>query len=111
MKVYFSTVDTYGHQYGPDSFQMIVCYAQFEAIKLLYHQHHTDVYCPLFLSIQDAVKQIDDLLGTLMSTITRLNFPVDLVIVSDHGMAKISDKNVQSFFDATYTLCQTVRFN
>jgi hypothetical protein len=24
MKVYFSTVDSYGHQYGPDSFKMIV---------------------------------------------------------------------------------------
>jgi predicted AlkP superfamily pyrophosphatase or phosphodiesterase len=63
-----------------------------------------------FLSHQDAVKQIDNLLGILMSTITQLNFPVDLVIVSDHGMTKISDKKVQ-LIDGTYALGQNMRFN
>jgi hypothetical protein len=41
------------------------------------------------------VSQIDSVLGTLMTAITSVTFPVDLVIVSDHGMTEISDQNVQ----------------
>jgi predicted AlkP superfamily pyrophosphatase or phosphodiesterase len=63
--LYISTVDTYGHQYGPNSLLMI-----------------------------DVVKQVDDLLGTLIAAIEQVTFPVDLVILSDHGMTQISDQNV-----------------
>ncbi|WP_372763137.1 alkaline phosphatase family protein [Pseudoalteromonas sp.] len=57
---YFSLVDTMGHKYGPDAQQT-----------------------------RDAVKQLDALMGQLQTRLSKLEQAVNLVIVSDHGMAKL----------------------
>jgi predicted AlkP superfamily pyrophosphatase or phosphodiesterase len=64
--LYFSETDSAGHQYGPDSPQ--------EA---------------------DAVHDLDDQIGRLVSGLKRLNLPVDLIVVADHGMAKVEDGAIQ----------------
>lgn len=57
--LYYSNVDHAGHQYGPGSPQVI-----------------------------DAVKHVDALVGKLHASLNALHLPIDLIIVSDHGMAK-----------------------
>ncbi|MGC2298212.1 MAG: ectonucleotide pyrophosphatase/phosphodiesterase [Acidobacteriaceae bacterium] len=58
--LYYSNVDHAGHEYGPDTPQTA-----------------------------EAVKHVDELMGTLEEDLKALHLPVDLVIVSDHGMEKI----------------------
>jgi alkaline phosphatase D len=58
--LYYSNVDHAGHEYGPVSPQTA-----------------------------EAVKHVDELMGTLEADLKATHLPVDLVIVSDHGMAKI----------------------
>lgn len=58
--LYYSSVDHAGHEYGPDSPQTA-----------------------------EAVRHVDALMGTLEADLKALALPVDLIIVSDHGMAKI----------------------
>jgi predicted AlkP superfamily pyrophosphatase or phosphodiesterase len=58
--LYYSQVDHAGHEYGPDSPQTAA-----------------------------AVKQVDALMGTLEKDLNALHLPIDLIIVSDHGMEKI----------------------
>jgi len=61
---YFSLVDSKGHQFGPDSIQ-----------------------------VKNAVLEVDKHIGVLKSRIAKeLNFKVNLVIVSDHGMVEIDPK-------------------
>lgn len=55
--LYFSNTDHAGHDFGPDSQQLI-----------------------------DAVHRADALMGHLVDELKQLNLPVDLFIVSDHGM-------------------------
>ena len=64
---YFSLVDTTGHNFGPDSQQ-----------------------------VKDAVLKMDNYMGQLKTRLdTELNFKVNLVIVSDHGMIDIDyDKRI-----------------
>ncbi|MDI3255242.1 MAG: ectonucleotide pyrophosphatase/phosphodiesterase [Bacillota bacterium] len=57
--LYFSNVDHAGHQYGPDSPQ-----------------------------VADAVKHVDEMVGKLHEGLEALHLPIDLIVVSDHGMAK-----------------------
>ncbi|MBB1406452.1 alkaline phosphatase family protein [Pseudoalteromonas sp. SG44-5] len=57
---YFSLVDSMGHKYGPDAMQT-----------------------------RDAVKQLDELMGQLQARLSKLDQEVNLVIVSDHGMAQL----------------------
>ena len=57
---YFSLVDSMGHKFGPDAVQT-----------------------------QEAVQQIDSLMGKLHKRINALSLNVNLVIVSDHGMSKV----------------------
>jgi alkaline phosphatase D len=57
--LYFSNVDHAGHQYGPDTPQ-----------------------------VAEAVKHVDELIGKLHSSLDALHLPIDLIVVSDHGMAK-----------------------
>ena len=57
---YFSLVDSMGHEYGPDAVQT-----------------------------RDAVKQLDALMGQLKTRLSKLEQEVNLVIVSDHGMAQV----------------------
>jgi predicted AlkP superfamily pyrophosphatase or phosphodiesterase len=63
--VYFDTVDTIGHTYGPDD------------------QRTTD-----------AVAEVDTLIGDLMQGLDELGQPANLVIVADHGMAQTSSERV-----------------
>jgi predicted AlkP superfamily pyrophosphatase or phosphodiesterase len=58
--LYYSNVDHAGHEYGPDSLQTA-----------------------------EAVRHVDALMGTLEADLKALALPIDLIIVSDHGMAKI----------------------
>jgi alkaline phosphatase D len=56
--LYFGEVDHTGHQYGPDAPET-----------------------------RAAVRHVDSEIGTLRSKLAKLHLPIDLVVVSDHGMA------------------------
>lgn len=58
--LYYSQVDHAGHEFGPDSPKTAA-----------------------------AVKEVDALMGTLEKDLNALHLPIDLIIVSDHGMEKI----------------------
>jgi alkaline phosphatase D len=57
--LYYSTVDHAGHQYGPDSPQTAA-----------------------------AVQHVDQLMAILWAELTQLHLPIDLIVVSDHGMER-----------------------
>ena len=57
--LYFGEVDHAGHKYGPEAPETRV-----------------------------AVKHVDGEIGALQSKLAKLHLPVDLIVVSDHGMAK-----------------------
>lgn len=63
--LYFSITDDLGHKYGPDS----------EEIK-------------------QGVIEIDSSIGDLVSKVDQLNLPVNIIVVSDHGMLKIDGENL-----------------
>ncbi len=58
--LYYANVDHAGHEFGPDSPQ-----------------------------VAEAVKHVDALVGTLEQDLDALHLPIDLIVVSDHGMEKI----------------------
>ncbi|MFY0606685.1 MAG: alkaline phosphatase family protein [Cyclobacteriaceae bacterium] len=62
---YFSTVDTAGHNFGPDD----------ERTK-------------------DAVLEIDEVIGQLVSQLDQTGLPVTIVLVSDHGMTEVTNNIV-----------------
>ncbi len=57
--LYFGEVDHAGHEYGPDATQT-----------------------------RAAVRHVDGEIGVLRAKLEKLHLPIDLVVVSDHGMAK-----------------------
>jgi alkaline phosphatase D len=57
--LYFAEVDHAGHEYGPDAPET-----------------------------RAAVRHVDSVIGTLRAHLAKLHLPIDLVVVSDHGMAK-----------------------
>ena len=57
---YFSLVDSMGHEFGPDAVQT-----------------------------RDAVHKLDALVGQLRTRLSKLSQDINLVIVSDHGMAQV----------------------
>jgi len=59
--LYYSDVDHAGHEFGPDSPQTA-----------------------------EAVHHVDDLIGVLETKLKELNLPIDLFVVSDHGMENIA---------------------
>jgi len=59
--LYFSDVDHAGHQFGPDAPQT-----------------------------HDAIKALDALLGKLFGEVQALGLPLDIFVVSDHGMATVT---------------------
>ncbi|KAA8999901.1 alkaline phosphatase family protein [Affinibrenneria salicis] len=67
---YFSLVDTIGHQYGPDSSE-----------------------------VADAVQKIDAQIGRLRNGLQQLGYPVNLIVVSDHGMATIDHNQAIDYRD------------
>jgi len=58
--LYYANVDHAGHEFGPNSPQ-----------------------------VAEAVKRVDALMGTLEKDLDALHMPIDLIVVSDHGMEKI----------------------
>jgi len=64
--LYFSDTDTAGHQYGPESPQ-----------------------------VADAVHELDGEIGRLVDGIKESKLAVDLIVLADHGMAKIEGPPVQ----------------
>lgn len=58
--LYYPDVDHEGHMHGPDSEQ-----------------------------VREAVKHLDDLMGQLEEKLDALHLPIDLIIVADHGMARV----------------------
>lgn len=63
--LYFDTVDTAGHEYGPDD-------------------PHTDA----------AIADIDRTIGMLVDGLKTLHQPANLIVLADHGMAAISSDRV-----------------
>jgi alkaline phosphatase D len=59
--LYYSEPDHQGHLHGPNSEQ-----------------------------VREAVKHTDDLMGQLEARLNALHLPIDLMIVSDHGMARVA---------------------
>jgi len=57
LTLYYANVDHAGHMYGPDSPQ-----------------------------VAEAVKHVDELIGTLKTDLDALHLPINLIVVSDHGM-------------------------
>ena len=58
--LYFSDVDTAGHQYGPESVQ-----------------------------VAEAVHELDSDLGKLFAGIQQVHLPVDVIVLADHGMIQV----------------------
>jgi predicted AlkP superfamily pyrophosphatase or phosphodiesterase len=63
--LYFADADHAGHEHGPDSPQVAA-----------------------------AVSELDKEIGRLVSGLKQLNLPVDVIVVADHGMAKVRDGSV-----------------
>ena len=70
--LYFSDVDSAGHAHGPDSPEVAA-----------------------------AVREVDDEIGRLVEGVAKLNLRVDVVVVADHGMAKVEGDwiNLSEYFD------------
>nr|WP_307735104.1 alkaline phosphatase family protein [Chitinophaga nivalis] len=62
---YFPEVDHMGHGYGPD----------------------TD-------SVRQAVQFVDASIGKMVEAVNKLNLPVNFIVVSDHGMARVDTEKV-----------------
>ncbi|HEY3929490.1 MAG TPA: ectonucleotide pyrophosphatase/phosphodiesterase [Candidatus Koribacter sp.] len=63
LTLYFSNVDHAGHEFGPDAPEVAAAV------------HHADI-----------------MIGKLEDGLAELHLPVDLIVVSDHGMAAIKDR-------------------
>lgn len=63
--LYFENVDTAGHRHGVSSKET-----------------------------RDAVMEVDKMIGRLREGLARLDFPVNLIVVSDHGMLDLHSKKV-----------------
>lgn len=70
--LYYSNVDHAGHEFGPDSQQTA-----------------------------EAVRHVDELVGNLRERLAALDLPIDLFVVSDHGMETIQGNwiNLDQFAD------------
>jgi predicted AlkP superfamily pyrophosphatase or phosphodiesterase len=70
--LYFSDVDSAGHAHGPDSPE-----------------------------VASAVREVDDEIGRLMAGVAKLNLRADVIVVADHGMAKVEGDwiNLSEYFD------------
>src|SRR5271156_5112528 len=73
--LYFSDVDSAGHAHGPDSPE-----------------------------VGAAVREVDDEIGRLVDGVAKLKLRVDVVVVADHGMAKVEGDwiNLSEYFDTRF---------
>lgn len=58
--LYYPNVDHEGHMHGPDS-----------------------------VEVREAVEHVDELMGELERKLNALHLPIDLIVVADHGMARV----------------------
>lgn len=63
--MYFSLADDIGHKFGPNSPE-----------------------------IENAVKELDTTIGDLISKTSKLNLPINYIVVSDHGMQEVAIDNI-----------------
>lgn len=63
MTIYFSMVDTQGHEYGPNG-----------------------------QKTKEAVMEADSLVGMLVEGLKRIDLPVNVILVADHGMYEMQNK-------------------
>ena len=63
--LYFSITDDIGHKFGPNSPE-----------------------------IEEAVLQIDATIGELMDGVSKIDLPVNVIVVSDHGMLEVDTENI-----------------
>ena len=63
--LYFSLADDIGHEFGPNSPE-----------------------------IENAVKELDTTIGDLISKTSKLNLPINYIVVSDHGMQEVAIDNI-----------------
>ena len=73
--LYFSDVDSAGHAHGPESPE-----------------------------VASAVREVDDEIGRLARGVSKLNLRVDVVVLADHGMAKVEGDwiNLSEYFDTRW---------
>lgn len=65
MTMYYHHIDSAGHKYGPNS-----------------------------VEVQDAITAVDKSLGSLFKQISQLDQPINIILVSDHGMTETSGNKV-----------------
>ena len=74
-------------------------------ITLYYYQpdHSGHENGPDSPEVRDAVHHVDDLMGKLKSKLDALHLPIDLIVVSDHGMEKVQGTwiNLDQYADLT----------
>ncbi len=63
--LYFSKIDDLGHRYGPNSNE-----------------------------IKEGVLEMDSTIGALVQRVHQLNLPVNIIVVSDHGMLEVDNQQV-----------------
>lgn len=79
ISLYFSLVDTEGHNYGPNSKQL-----------------------------KQSVLKADSLLGRLTSELKKIKLPVNVIIVSDHGMVELKqDKSTYLTLNKMFNIKDT----
>jgi alkaline phosphatase D len=67
--------------------------------------HEADTYGPVSDEAKQAVLRADALLGKLMSGINNLNLPVNVIVVSDHGLTEmVATNNTYIFLDELFEL-------
>ena len=76
--LYFSEVDHAGHEHGPDSEE-----------------------------VRTAVQAVDKEIGDLMEGVAKTKLPVDVIVLSDHGMAKVPGG--LDYAGQIFSGCQRVR--
>jgi predicted AlkP superfamily pyrophosphatase or phosphodiesterase len=63
MALYFSTLDTAGHRFGPQSSEL-----------------------------KEALLHLDEIIGKLLEDLEKIKLPINIIILSDHGMTEIDSQ-------------------
>ncbi len=72
--LYFHDVDSAGHKFGPDSIQT-----------------------------KEAIDKVDKSIEDIVTRVRKLKYPVNIIIVSDHGMAELKKENFESIIKSDAT--------
>jgi alkaline phosphatase D len=74
VSLYFSDVDSAGHRYGPDSHE-----------------------------VANAIEKVDKSISELIASLNILKIDLNIIIVSDHGMAALNPKQIESIAKHNYS--------